>query len=185
MFMHNRNFLSDNSFMPSLWPNLPPSKLLSFMELWMAEIALSDQQNIPGICKAIENLFPFHLSCSQVFQPFWDIGSLSSNVRSSLESLNPVNSKRFPLSQPYSFWWDISLGNGSSSPTSGTSVKVLAVLGRPGPEVELTPRLWSDLSAGWALWQATVPTVIVRYALNISNLGMFYPNPGYLTLLCS
>lgn len=39
------------------------------MELWMAEVALSDQQNIPDICTAIQNLFPFHLSCNQIFQP--------------------------------------------------------------------------------------------------------------------
>lgn len=160
------------------------------MQLWMSEIALSDQQSIPDICKAIHNLLPFHLSCNQIFQPSWETGSLSSNVRSSLESLSPVNSKIFPLSHPYSFWWYTSLQNGCSSPTSSTSVRVLAVLGTPGHEVELAPKLWSDLSAGWALWQAIVPTVIpgqlyVRQALDISNHGTFYPNPRYLTLLHS
>lgn len=160
------------------------------MQLWMSEIALSDQQSIPDICKAIHNLLPFHLSCNQIFQPSWETGSLSSNVRSSLESLSPVNSKIFPLSHPYSFWWDTSLQNGCSSLTSSTSVRVLAVLGTPGHEVELAPKLWSDLSAGWALWQAIVPTVIpsqlcVRQALDISNPGTFYPNPRYLTLLHS
>lgn len=193
MLSHSRNFLGDDSFTPSFWPILPPCKWVSCLELWTAERALPDQQNTPEICKAFWNLPPFTSAVFRFFSlsEILEVSAQMLGLVLNQQILSKAGRKDFSYHNP-SFWWDASgvstLGSGCGCPTSGISLKVWVMLGRPGCAAELAPRLWSNLSAEWALWQAAVPTVSptqlsLRQAISISNSRTLCPDPRYLALL--
>lgn len=97
-----------------------------------------------------------HFIYNQTFPPFWDTGSLSTNLGSSPKSTNPFKSRQkiSSLSQPWSFWWDTSgvsvLGSGCNSPSSGISLKAWVVLGRPGCVAELLGSAVASEQSAWS-----------------------------------